>query len=357
MMKEILQQPLCPWMAGDGPDADIVLSSRVRLARNLAEIPFPNRADAAQLADVRDRIKASMENICLLGDILYQWIEMEQLTTVERCVLVEKHIVSPDHIQEPTNRALIVREDAAVSVMINEEDHLRLQSLRSGLDLGNALQLVNAVDDCLESGNTFAFSPGLGYLTSCPTNLGTGLRASVMVHLPALVLTRQISRIVTAATQLGLAVRGLYGEGTEAIGNIFQISNQFTLGYNELEIVDNLQSVARQIVEQERSAREVLLNNSHDVLVDRVWRAYGILRYARIVSGKEALAMLSEVRLGTDLKIIEDIAPEIFNELLVATRPNFLQQFSKQPNLNQEKRDQLRATVIREKLQGGKEHV
>ncbi len=349
---KILEQSLSPWMSGSGSEADIVLSSRVRLARNLAKLPFPNQADSAKSILVLRELQSSVDDLVRIDGKGYQWVDIADLSPVERRVLVEKHVVSYDLIEEPVNRALIIREDAAVSVMINEEDHLRIQSLHSGLNLKNALQTANLIDDCIEDRHTFAFDARLGYLTACPTNLGTGLRASVMVHLPALVLTRQINRVISAATQLGLAVRGLYGEGTETTGNIFQISNQLTLGYNEMEIIDNLQSVVRQIVDQERAARNVLLKGSKDDLEDRVWRAYGILRYVRKISGQEALALLSEVRLGTDLKIIEEIGQQVFNELLVATRSNFLQRLSGQSDLDSPGRDRLRAQVIREKMQG-----
>lgn len=348
----ILVQSLSPWMDGSGAEADIVLSSRVRLARNLAKVPFPNQADSEKSAVVLKELETSMEDLSQTDGKSYLWIDIANLSPIERRVLVEKHIISFDLIQEPVNRALIVREDAAISIMVNEEDHLRIQSLYSGLDLLGAWRAANLVDDCIENRHTFAFDARLGYLTACPTNLGTGLRASVMVHLPALVFTRQINRIVSAATQLGLAVRGLYGEGTETTGNIFQISNQLTLGYNEMEIIDNLRNVACQIVDQERTARNTLKKKSIDDLTDRVWRSYGILRYARKISGQEALSMLSEVRLGTDLQIIEGVNPQVFNELLVATRTNFLQKVSDRGDLSVAECDQLRAQVIREKLQG-----
>jgi protein arginine kinase len=238
--------------------------------------------------------------------------------------------------------------------MINEEDHLRIQCLVPGLNLQEALELANQVDDVLEEKHTFAYHEQAGYLTACPTNVGTGLRASVMVHLPALVLTKQINRIIAATTQLGLAVRGLYGEGTEATGNIFQFSNQLTMGHGEQEIVETLQSIAKQVVEQERSARRALLFGSRELLEDRIWRAYGTLRYARILSGQEALTMLSEVRLGIDLGIINDIPAETFNELLVSTRPNFLQKIAGRTDSEAGERDRIRAQLIRGKMREGK---
>lgn len=354
-LENLLDQPLNYSMAGGGHDGDIVLSSRIRLARNLEGVPFPNRATKEQLANVVDELRKSINILGPNGK--YMLIEMEKLSPLERYVLVEKHIISPNYAQEPENRALVVSDDACISIMINEEDHLRIQSMTPGLSLDEAFTMADAIDDTLEAKHDFAFTEQMGYLTSCPTNLGTGLRASVMIHLPALVLTGQINRIINAATQLGLAVRGLYGEGSEAVGNIFQISNQQTLGYTEQEIIANLSSVVRQFVDQERSARNVLLSESQDVLTDRVWRAYGILRYARSISGKEALAMLSEVRLGIDLNIIAKVPAKIFNELLVTTRPNFLQKITGGTAVEPATRDKLRAQVIREKLKGGQNDV
>ncbi|SDF84511.1 protein arginine kinase [Sporolituus thermophilus] len=353
-LENILDQPLNPWMAGGGPDGDIVLSSRIRLARNFEAVPFPNRAKGGQLAAIVDQLRKSVNDLTNLDGHRYLFIEMEKLSPLERYVLVEKHIISPNLAQEAENRALIVRDDAAVSIMINEEDHLRIQCLAPGLNLNDALKWANKVDDAIEGRHDIAFSEQMGYLTACPTNLGTGLRASVMVHLPALVLSGQINRLVTAATQLGLAVRGIYGEGSEAVGNIFQISNQLTLGHGEQEIVENLYSVARQVVDHERSARQALLAESRDVLADRVWRAYGVLRYARSLSGQEALSMLSEVRLGIDLKIIDEVPPVIFNELLVTTRPNFLQKLAGRAELGPAERDRLRAQIIRQRLEDNK---
>lgn len=352
-VEELVEQPLNPWMTGGGEEGDIVLSSRIRLARNLEGIPFPNRADTEQLAAVVEEMRNSVSDLNRMNQektASFDFAELDKLSALERYVLVEKHIISPNHAQQPNNRAIIVRDDAAVSIMVNEEDHLRIQCLTSGLNLTEALSMANQIDDILEARCSFGFNEQVGYLTACPTNLGTGLRASVMAHLPALALTKQISRIVNAATQLGLAVRGLYGEGTEAVGNIFQISNQLTLGYAEKEIIENLNSVVKQVVDHERNARNVLLSESRELLADRVWRAYGLLRYARSISGQEALAKLSEVRLGIDLGIINEAPASIFNELLVITRPNYLQKLAGARHDEQVERDHLRALIIREKL-------
>ncbi|MCX7781173.1 MAG: protein arginine kinase [Negativicutes bacterium] len=353
----LLDEYLNPWMSGEGRDGDIVLSTRVRLARNLEGLPFPNRANSEQLSKVIETVRKTVNDLSNADGHRYMFIEMEKLSALERNVLVEKHIVSPNHIQDPEHRALIVRDDAAVSVMVNEEDHLRIQCLSPGLNLAEASRMADVVDDTLEARLDFAFKEEIGYLTACPTNLGTGLRASVMLHLPALVITRQMNRVVNAATQLGLAVRGLYGEGSEAFGNIFQISNQLTLGKSEKEITDNLESVVKQVVDHERTARKLLLEQSLDALSDRVWRAFGILRYARSMGGQEALTLLSEVRLGIDLRIIPEVPAKVFNELLVLTRPNFLHKLAGGTELEPSARDRLRAEIIRDKLKGGKNYA
>lgn len=349
-VNKIFNQPLNVWMLGGGGQADVVLSSRIRLARNLDGIPFPNRASQAQLAKVVQSVKDVIPDLSAATGQNYLFFAMDELLPLERNVLVEKHIVSPNHVQQPAQRALIVEEDATVSIMINEEDHLRIQCMMPGLDLNKAFQLADTIDDSLEARYDFGFNEQMGYLTSCPTNLGTGLRASVMLHLPVLVFTRQMNRIIHAATQLGLAVRGLYGEGTEAAGNVFQISNQLTLGYSEQEIIGNLHSIVQQVVEHERNARQALAAQSKGALADRVWRSYGILRYAHSISGQEALTLLSEVRLGIDLGIIDVAEAALFNELLVTTRPNFLQKVAGEQELDSSERDILRAQIIRNRL-------
>ncbi|MBP2649554.1 MAG: mcsB [Firmicutes bacterium] len=357
LIDALLDHPVTPGMAGGGPDGDIVLSSRVRLARNMKGIPFPNRASKEKLIEVVEEIRKSVNDLSSDDHHGYMFVEMDKLSPLERYILVEKHIVSPNFVDKVVDRGLVVRDDAAVSIMINEEDHLRIQCLEPGLNLQGALNMANRIDDILEARHNFAFLEQCGYLTACPTNVGTGLRASVMVHLPALVLTRQMNRIIGAATQLGLAVRGLYGEGSEAIGNIFQISNQLTLGNSEQEIIENLQSIAKQVVDQERSARKALAESSQEAIADRVWRAYGVLRYARSINAKEAMTMLSEVRLGIDMGIIDGVPATVFNELLVTTRPNFLQKIAGRSEVQPNERDTMRAQLIREKIKGGKDNA
>lgn len=347
--KQWLSEPILSWMKPGSADSDVVLSSRIRLARNLSGIPFPNRANDKQLGQVMDQVHNILPELEKDGH-QYAALRLDSLNPLERFVLVERNITSPAHVEKPCERSIILRDDIAVSILVNEEDHLRIQCMRPGLDLSEAYLTANDIDDLLESQLEFAYSEELGYLTSCPTNIGTGLRASVMMHLPGLVLTKQIQRMVTAATQLGMAVRGIYGEGSEASGNIFQLSNQLTLGYSEQEIVDNLTSIARQVVEQEKQARKSLLSDAGIMLEDRIWRAYGILRFARSMSSQEALALLSEVRLGADLRILDNVDPQVFNELLVTTRPHYLIKQYGKPEYDASERDRLRAKVIREKL-------
>jgi len=339
------------WMEGSGPHSDIVISSRIRLARNLTNLPFPHMSEKAQQQAVEAVNKALIENP---GEPLLSQmrvISLGELEIADRQILVEKHLISPQHAQLGGHKAVLLNQDETISIMVNEEDHLRIQCLLPALQLHEAWRLSNDLDNSLEQYLTYSFSESVGYLTACPTNVGTGLRASVMIHLPALVLSKQAGRVLTALSQVGLSVRGLYGEGTESIGNIFQISNQITLGQTEEEIVHNLSAVAKQIIDQERGAREILLRDSRLHLEDRVYRAYGILLNARIISSHEALALMSEARLGIDLKLIKGLDARIFNELLLTIQPAYLQKATG-TQLEARDRDVNRASLIRHRLSG-----
>lgn len=308
------------WMDGTGPDGEIVLSSRVRLARNIRDIPFPYLAADSQTEEVLAMVRRAAESHHEeFGD--FSILVIREMMPLHRQVLVEKHLVSPLLVKEPRNSAVLLNSDESVSIMVNEEDHLRIQCLLPGLQLEAAFQRAERYDDLLESELDFAFHEEWGYLTVCPTNVGTGLRASVMVHLPALVLTKQISRVLSAISQVGLAVRGLYGEGSEIVGNLVQISNQITLGQSEAEIVRNLYGVTRQIIEQELQARQLLLNEGRDLISDRVNRAYGILKYARLMPAQEAMQHLSDVRLGVDLGLIDNVPATVLQEMMVYLSP------------------------------------
>lgn len=337
------------WMKGSGPESDIVISSRVRLARNITDIPFPILATNQHADDALERVKSVLESEELTEISRFQFIELAGLSDLEKRVLVEKHLISPALVNESRRGAVVLNESESISIMVNEEDHLRIQILFPGLQVKEAWDLASQIDDIFEARLDFAFDERLGYLTSCPTNVGTGMRASVMMHLPALVLTQQINRILSAISQLGLVVRGLYGEGSEATGNLFQISNQITLGKSEEDIVDNLYGVVMQIIGHERAARKRLLAESKIRLLDRVNRSLGILSHAAVIDSKEAAQRISDVRLGHELGLIEGVEAKTLMELLVMTQPGFLQQYAGE-NLSPEERDLRRAELIRAKL-------
>lgn len=336
------------WMDGTGPDADIVLSCRVRLARNLLATPFPHRMDDGQAQTMLARVEEAVHRLESGWHLTFS--RLSNLTPISRQVLVEKHLVSPMLVQEPIRyEAVAIDDRESISIMINEEDHLRIQVVLPGLQLNECWKAANQLDDALEQHVDYAFDPKSGYITACPTNIGTAMRASVMIHLPALVLTHQASQVFTTLAQLGMVVRGLYGEGSEALGNIFQISNQVSLGLSEEEFIHNLTVVTQQIVGRERHARQHLLQNAGTALADRVGRAWGLLTHARIMSSEEALRLLSEVKLGSDLDLIEAPGAATYAQLTVATRPGFLQMEAGR-ELNPLERDQLRADNLRRLL-------
>ncbi len=311
------------WMAGTGPDNDIVISSRVRLARNIEGQPFPCLAADETTADVLKQVgdMVSGRN----GFIDFSFQPMEEMSALGKQALVEKHLISPLLARGVKNGAVLLSRDEAVSIMINEEDHLRIQIILPGLQTEEALEEANRCDDQMENILRYAFDERYGYLTACPTNLGTGLRASVMLHLPALIMTGQINRFLGVLSQVGLAVRGLYGEGSEIVGNLVQISNQVTLGQNENEIIGNLNSVMRQVIEQEQEARQALLDKKRAELADRAWRSLGLLKYAQVMSSQEAIQLISDLRLGFDLGLIKTVDHKLLNELLVLIQPGCLQ--------------------------------
>jgi protein arginine kinase len=347
-LERFLNQAISSWMNEDGPDSDIVLSSRIRLARNLQDYRFPTLASSEESALIINMIERVMKDGKM--SIPLEMLKMNELQELQKRVLVEKHLISPNLAEDSSHGAVLLSENQEVSIMINEEDHIRIQCLFPGLQLLEALEFANKMDDLLEEYVLYAFDEKYGYLTSCPTNVGTGLRASVMMHLPGLILTQQMNRIIPAINQLGLVVRGIYGEGSEALGNIFQISNQITLGKSEEDIVTDLISVVSQLISQERNAREALAKTSNIQLEDRVFRSLGVLSNCRIIESKEAARCLSDVRLGIDMGYIKDISKNILNELMIVTQPGFLQQFAGGA-LRPNERDIRRATLIRERLQ------
>lgn len=348
-LAEILKNPP-PWLSGEGPAADVVVSTRVRLARNLTDAPFPTRMDGEAAGTVIARVE---RGVAELGDDLGPMTlhRLREIPPLQRRALVEEHLISPRLAQAAERAALVLRADEGASVMVNEEDHLRLQALASGLALEGVWDRVNRMDDALERHLDYAWSPRLGYLTACPTNTGTGMRASVMMHLPGLVMAKQDQPLFSALAKVGVAVRGLYGEGTAAYGNVFQLSNQVTLGQSEREILVSLQGVCRQVIDRERKVRGQLHRTRRVELEDRVWRAYGILTTARVMSTREAMGLLSDLRLGVDLGILSGLEGRVLNELRVQASPAVLQVIEGR-DLDPAERDVRRAELIRRRLRG-----
>lgn len=318
-----VQYSLSRWMEGGGPAAEIVISSRVRAARNIKGHPFPCLAPEQENRDVLEKIKTAAAGKDEFS--AFTFLVIDEISGLEKQSLVEKHLISPFLARGSSCGALLLRQDEAVSIMINEEDHLRIQSILPGLCLEEAWAETGCYDDLLESELDYVFDERFGYLTACPTNVGTGLRASVMLHLPSLIMTGQINRFLGALSQVGLTVRGLYGEGTEIVGNLVQVSNQVTLGHREEEIISNLGSVISQVIEQEQTARQVMLDKKRAELADKAWRALGLLKYAQVLSSQEAIGLLSDLRLGYDLGLIKEVDHKLLNELLVLIRPGCLQ--------------------------------
>jgi len=335
------------WLRGDGPHSQIVISSRVRLARNLKNHSFPGWAKKTERLQILETIKPRINELPEMNDAFS--VYSQDLTALEKQVLVERHLISREHAAKGVGSAVVMNRRQTLSIMINEEDHLRMQAIRAGLQLKNVFKMLDKVDSALEEKLDFAFHPQLGYLTACPTNVGTGMRGSAMMHLPALVLSEQINQVIQAVNKIGLAVRGLYGEGTEALGNLFQVSNQTTLGEKEDEIIARLHKVIESIIEHEQNARQLLLQKKPNTLLDHIGRGYGILRHAYSMSSKEALNLLSFIKLGIDLGFFPEECRQPTDELFMETQPAHLQKGS-QRKLAADERDSLRAEIIRTKL-------
>ncbi len=353
----LLNSNFVRWMAADeGPESDIVISSRIRLARNLNLIPFPQILDRESGKKSLQTIEEAWSKSTTPDLKEMELLTFDRLTALERKMLVEKHLISPGHAESDESfRGVLTNQDGSLVIMINEEDHLRIQCFLPGLQLEECYRRAQKIDDELEENLNFAFDERRGYLTSCPTNVGTGMRASVMLHLPAIVFSGQTNHIFHNIAQLGMTVRGIYGEGTEVIGNFFQLSNQVTLGQTEEDIINNLTGITKRIIEQERLLRERLREDMKYQLEDRVGRAYGILSSARVMNSNEAMALLSDVRLGVDLGILAKITAFALNELVVAIRPAHLQK-KVGKEMDAFHRDIERAEVIKERLAATREH-
>ncbi|HUF12248.1 MAG TPA: protein arginine kinase [Longimicrobiales bacterium] len=341
------------WLAADGEDADVVLSTRVRLARNLQGHAYTRRLPTEERRAIFDQIVDVAERQTGLAG--GHCVHIADLPVVSRRVLLERHLISRELAGEGDGRealsgsGLLLARDERLSAMVNEEDHLRLQSLLSGLRLEEAFALVDHLDDELGTHLPFAYHPEFGYLTSCPTNAGTGLRASILIHLPGLVLTKEIGKVLQGINQVGLTFRGLYGEGSEVVGNFFQVSNQTTLGKSEEDLIDHLQKIVRQVIEYERRARAVLRRDARHIIEDKIWRAYGLLRYAHSLSFDEAMNLLSGVRLGVSLKLIPELRVYSLNRMMILSQVAHLNQAAGRV-LNEQEADLHRATYVRRAL-------
>lgn len=336
------------WISGEGPHSDIILSTRIRLARNLERFPFRETITGHQQELVMEDIVAAFESAD--GNDIRQFLRLADLPETDLTLLLERHLVSREMIKFREASALLIGEQGRLALLINEEDHVRIQALTAGLQLEASWHIARRTDAMMRRRLQFAYHPHFGFLTSCPTNTGTGLRASVLIHLPALVLTREIHKVLQGLAQIGLTFRGLYGEGSDVIGNYFQISNQTTLGKSEDELVGHLAQITRQVIEYEENARQVLVRDALDEIEDKVWRAYGLLRCARSMSFDEMMNLLSAVRLGVSMKLLPDIGVSKLNQLLLWTQVAHLEKRAGRV-LSKRERELERAGFIREILE------
>lgn len=339
------------WLRGTGPETDVVVSTRIRLARNLADYPFINRANHHQKSEIETRLREVVDGLPRSDKLSY--LPVTTLNALDKQFLVERQLISREMnavIEGPRGVAFDDRE--SISLMINEEDHLRLQVMRSGFALDDAWDAVDRIDDQIEAKVDYAWSEQFGYLTACPTNVGTGMRASTMLHLPALGLTRQIEKVFKAIQKINLVVRGLYGEGSRASGDFFQISNQVTLGKSEAASLTDLRELVTEIMRWERLARSSLLRETKQALQDRIARAAGTLQSATMMTSDETMELLSSVRLGIHLNLVEEMTPQLINELFLHTQPAHLQKLMGEA-LDGEARNAARAKYLRSRLKMG----
>lgn len=336
------------WLRGVGPMNEIVISTRIRLARNVRGFNFLSRADAEMRAEIATQLSSAIRKSTLLKD--FANVDVEALDDLDRRLLVERQLISRQHAEGNGARRVAFDPTEVASLMVNEEDHLRIQVMRSGLQLDAAWEQIDKIDDAIAERVEYAFHPQFGHLTACPTNVGTGIRVSVMVHLPALRLTSELEKVGQAAKDMKLAIRGLYGEGTEALGDFFQISNQITLGRTESEFIDDFRDgVIPRIVEYEQAARRALLSSRLHALDDKIYRAMGLLQSARLISSNEALQCLSHVRMGLHVGRLKTVDLQTVNELFLQSQPAHLQKLQGE-RLNGEQRSVARAALIRARL-------
>ena len=346
MQLEYLLKNIAPWLSGEGRDADIILSSRIRLARNLRGYNFLRKTSEDSRRKISGIIRGVIHEVPALSNAVI--VELEGLPDLDRLFLMERHLISRE-LSPDYQGAVIIGSKEILSLMINEEDHLRIQIIQSGMSLSRCWEEIQKVDAELEKFLDYEYSPVYGYLTACPSNVGTGMRASVMIHLPALVIHRQIDKIIQTVGKLGLAVRGINGEGSQAAGNMFQLSNQSTLGKSEEEILGDLEKIISKIIVHERNGRRVLLESQMLRIEDRIYRALGILNNSRLISSEETIDLLSSLRMGVDLDLLETISRGTVNQLFLYTQPAHLQKLAGS-ELDAKKRDALRAKLIRDKI-------
>jgi protein arginine kinase len=348
-MFEDMAGNLTGWLSGQGEESMVVLSTRVRLARNLAGCIYPSAADSA----TREKVVGYFDSAYAHSEKLAtgEFHRASDLSRQDRDFLIERHLMSPTFMQDDGTGAgaLYVGHQEQVSIMINEEDHIRIQALTPGLAPEEALRLASDFDNEIGKFLEFDYDPDFGFLTACPTNVGTGMRASVLIHLPGLVITKDIDKVIARITKIGVVVRGFYGEGTDVLGNLFQISNQTTLGVTEHDIMELIRGVARSIIEDEAGARDRLMKEAPNQIIDKIWRAYGILKYARALTSEEVMNLLSALRLGVAMNIINFIEISSINEILLLSQPAHLQKYFAK-DLNPDERDVVRAEMVREKL-------
>jgi protein arginine kinase len=339
------------WLDEEGPLAPIVLSTRVRLARNVAGYLFTEKIPADKEREIQRKVETTLSTRGYLKEAVC--IRLRELRTRDLMLLLEKHLVSQDLVDRADRGAAIIGEGGRLSLMLGEEDHLRIQTLAGGFQLQRCWERAERVESELREAIDFAYHPRFGFLTACPTNTGTGLRASVLIHLPGLVLTKEIGKVLKGISQIGLTFRGIYGEGSEVVGNFFQISNQTTLGKSEEELLDHLESVTQQVIEYEENARAVLTRDASPQLEDKIWRAYGILLYARSIALEEGMNLLSAIRLGVGLKLIPGVRVSTLNRLLIHAQSTHLEAGA-DGELTPEEQDRRRAAMMRAALSGEK---
>ncbi len=336
------------WYTEYGTDGDVVLSSRVRLARNVKGVPFPRRANEEQQETVLSLCKdAVLESSSVLKNTV-KFIDLSKMEDYEKQAIAERHLISPQMMENDIKRGLLLSDDNKVSILLNEEDHIRIQVMEAGFDLDSCFEQANRIDDLMEETVDYAFDEQIGYLTCCPTNAGTGMRASVMVHLPALTMSRTINQVIDSLSQLGITVRGIFGEGSKATGHIYQISNQLTLGAAEEDILDKFKQIVTEVIDKEREMRRRLYAADQYRLEDRLMRSLGVLRHAVILSSGEAMRCLSDVRLGVDLGLISDVKPQTLNAITYEILPaNIMKEY----NLSDPtERDLKRAEIVKERM-------